>query len=67
MARVLWVLSIRGTSFCGRSIEKGTQKMVATKTYLIGLAKGGQLFWIFSRMINICKLYNVQTYIDVQL
>lgn len=39
MARVLWVLSIRGISFCGRSAEKGTEKMVATRTYLIGLAE----------------------------
>jgi len=32
-------LSIRGTSFCDRSTEKGTEKMAATKTYLTGLAK----------------------------
>jgi hypothetical protein len=40
MARVLWALSIRGTPFCDRNTEKGTEKMVATKTYLMGLAKG---------------------------
>jgi len=39
MARVLWALSMRGTSFCGRSTEKVTGKMGATITYLIELAK----------------------------
>jgi len=30
---------MRGTSFCGRSAEKGTGKMVATITYMTELAK----------------------------
>ena len=39
MATVLCGLSFRGASFCGRSTEKGTGKMVEMVTYLKGSAQ----------------------------
>lgn len=67
MAKVLWVLSIHGTSFCGRRTEKGTGKMVATIAYLIVLPKGWTVILDLQSYDQNLKSVQCTSYIDVKL